>query len=63
MQTKVQMEVGKLAKEIQKLMNDGLEKEAYDKLNELNSKLSDINGSVLQMEEVLSIGKDVNGNN
>lgn len=57
MEAKVQTRVGKLTMEIQKLMNEGFEKEAYNKLNELNSELSYLDGRVLQMEEVLSIGK------
>lgn len=47
--------IGKLAKEIKKNYSEGNEKLAYDILNELNSKLSDLCGQILQMEEVLSI--------
>lgn len=47
--------IGKLAKEIKKNYSEGNEKLAYDILNELNSKLSDLCGQILHMEEVLSI--------
>lgn len=53
--TKTTIKIGKLSKDIKNLMTDKREKEAYDKLGELNSLLSDLNGRVLQMEEVLSL--------
>ena len=53
--TKTTIKIGKLSKDIKNLMTDKREKEAYDKLGELNSLLSDLNGKVLQMEEVLSL--------
>lgn len=49
--------IGKLTREIIELMEAGKEEPAYDKLNDLNSKLSDIGGKVLEMEEVLSMTK------
>ena len=53
--TKTTIKIGKLSKDIKNLMTDKREKDAYDKLGELNSLLSDLNGRVLQMEEVLSL--------
>ena len=53
--TKTIIKIGKLSKDIKNLMTDKREKEAYNKLGELNSLLSDLNGKVLQMEEVLSL--------
>ena len=53
--TKTTIKIGKLSKDIKNLMTDKREKEAYNKLGELNSLLSDLNGKVLQMEEVLSL--------
>lgn len=53
--TKTTIKIGKLSKDIKNLMTDKRKKEAYDKLGELNSLLSDLNGRVLQMEEVLSL--------
>ena len=53
--TKTTIKIGKLSKDIKNLMTDKQEKEAYNKLGELNSLLSDLNGKVLQMEEVLSL--------
>lgn len=53
--TKTTIKIGKLSKDIKNLMADKREKEAYNKLGELNSLLSDLNGKVLQMEEVLSL--------
>ena len=53
--TKTTIKIGKLSKDIKNLMTDKREKEAYNKLGELNSLLSDLNGRVLQMEEVLSL--------
>ena len=53
--TKTTIKIGKLSKDIKNLMTDKREKEAYNKLDELNSLLSDLNGKVLQMEEVLSL--------
>ena len=53
--TKTTIKIGKLSKDIKNLMIDKREKEAYNKLGELNSLLSDLNGKVLQMEEVLSL--------
>lgn len=52
--TKDLIEIGKLSKEIKKNMADGNEKIAYDILGDLNNKLSDLNGNVLTMDEVLS---------
>ena len=49
------IEIGKLSKEIKKNMADGNEKIAYDILGDLNNKLSDLNGNVLEMDEVLKI--------
>ena len=49
------IEIGKLSKEIKKNMADGNEKIAYDILSDLNDKLSDLNGNVLEMDEVLKI--------
>lgn len=53
--TKTTIKIGKLSKDIKNLMTDKREKEAYNKLGELNSLLSDLNGKVLRMEEVLSL--------
>ena len=53
--TKTTIKIGKLSKDIKNLMTDKREKEAYNKLGELNSLLSDLNGKVLQLEEVLSL--------
>jgi hypothetical protein len=53
--TKDLIEIGKLSKEIKKNMADGNEKIAYDILGDLNNKLSDLNGNVLEMDEVLKI--------
>jgi hypothetical protein len=53
--TKDLIEIGKLSKEIKKNMADGNEKIAYDILGALNDKLSDLNGNVLEMDEVLKI--------
>ena len=53
--TKTTIKIGKLSKDIKNLMTDKRGKEAYNKLGELNSLLSDLNGKVLQMEEVLSL--------
>lgn len=47
------IKIGKLAKEIKKLMSEGKEVEAYDKLNDLNSVLADLKGASLEMEDVL----------
>jgi hypothetical protein len=47
------IKIGKLAKEIKKLMSEGKEVEAYDKLNDLNSVLADLKGESLEMEDVL----------
>lgn len=49
------IEIGKLSKEIKKKMADGNEKIAYDMLGDLNDKLSNLNGNVLEMDEVLKI--------
>ena len=49
------IEIGKLSKEIKKNMADGNEKIAYDMLGDLNDKLSNLNGNVLEMDEVLKI--------
>ena len=49
------IEIGKLSKEIKKNMENGNEKIAYDILGDLNDKLSDLNGNVLEMDEVLAI--------
>ena len=53
--TKDLIEIGKLSKEIKKNMADGNEKIAYDILGDLNDKLSNLNGNVLEMDEVLKI--------
>jgi hypothetical protein len=50
---KLCIEIGALAKEIKKLMSEGKEIEAYDKLNDLNSVLADLKGASLEMEDVL----------
>ena len=47
------IKIGKLAKEIKKLMSEGKEVEAYDKLNDLNSVLAYLKGESLEMEDVL----------
>lgn len=49
------IEIGKLSKEIKKNMANGNEKIAYDILGDLNDKLSNLNGNVLEMDEVLKI--------
>lgn len=49
------IEIGKLSKEIKNNMADGNEKIAYDMLGDLNDKLSNLNGNVLEMDEVLKI--------
>lgn len=49
------IEIGKLSKEIKKNMANGNEKIAYDILGDLNGKLSNLNGNVLEMDEVLKI--------
>lgn len=49
------IEIGKLSKEIKKNMADGNENIAYDMLGDLNDKLSNLNGNVLEMDEVLKI--------
>ena len=49
------IEIGKLSKEIKKNIENGNEKIAYDILGDLNDKLSDLNGNVLEMDEVLAI--------
>lgn len=49
------LEIGKLQKEIKANMSSGNEKVAYDLLGDLNDKLSDLNGQVLEMEDVISI--------
>lgn len=49
------IEIGKLSKEIKKSMANGNEKIAYDILCDLNDKLSNLNGNVLEMDEVLKI--------
>ena len=49
------IEIGKLSKEIKKNMADGNEKIAYNMLGDLNDKLSNLNGNVLEMDEVLKI--------
>lgn len=49
------IEIGKLSKEIKANMSSGNEKVAYDLLGDLNNKLSDLNGQVLQMKDVLSV--------
>ena len=49
------IEIGKLLKEIKKNMANGNEKIAYDILGDLNDKLSNLNGNVLEMDEVLKI--------
>lgn len=49
------IEIGRLSKEIKKNMSDGNEKIAYDILGDLNDKLSNLNGNVLEMDEVLKI--------
>lgn len=53
--TKELIEIGKLSKEIKKNMANGNEKIAYDILGDLNDKLSNLNGNVLEMDEVLAI--------
>lgn len=49
------IEIGRLSKEIKKNMADGNEKIAYDILCDLNGKLSNLNGNVLEMNEALAI--------
>lgn len=49
------IEIGRLSKEIKKNMANGNEKIAYDILGDLNDKLSNLNGNVLEMDEVLKI--------
>lgn len=49
------IEIGKISKEIKKNMANGNEKIAYDILGDLNDKLSNLNGNVLEMDEVLKI--------
>ena len=49
------IEIGKLSKEIKKNMANGNEKIAYDILGNLNDKLSNLNGNVLEMDEALAI--------
>ena len=49
------IEIGKLSKEIKKNMANGNEKIAYDILGDLNDKLSNLNGNVLEMDEALAI--------
>ena len=51
------VEIGKIAKDIRNKMEyaDELQKKAYDLLSELNSKMSDLNGQVLEMEDILKL--------
>ena len=53
------IEIGKLLKEIKKNMENGNEKIAYDILGDLNDKLSNLNGNVLEMDEVLKSNSKV----
>lgn len=55
MEKRTILEIGKLANKIKELWNASKEEEAYEVLNELNSKLSDLDGKVLEMEDILKV--------